>query len=174
MPPKGRKKSPAVQKPQNSESTEFVDAPDTTQGFINQRSTRANPQGLLNTNGMESEPSMTTSADCLPRDESSSRSVSPATSSQRSKSAGSKKASRNKQSSQEVFQAPIGAPPANRRSSTIVLGTPRSQRTINDYVPATSTTHISRKESYENHGIQMQLINRQTEEVKKTNRKQQH
>ena len=165
MPPKNRKKSPAIQKPEDSESSEFVDAPDTTHGPTNQRTTRANPQGLTNTN-LENEPAMTSSADNFTRNDSSSRSVSPSTSSQRSKSANSKRVSKNKQNSDEVFQAPLGAPPANRRSSTTVLGTPRSQRTINDYVPTVSGTHIPRKDSYENQGIQIQLINRQTEEVK--------
>ena len=167
MPPKNRKKSPSVKNREDSESTEFVDAPGTSQGQMSHRNTRANPQGNETSPTMEEDIEVTASVEDLTEKRVPSRSVSPSTSGQRSKSANNKRSAKNKQADQDIFQAPKGAPPANKRSSTTVLGTSRSQKTINDYVPIPSGTHISRKDSYENQGIQMQLVNRKTEEVKK-------
>ena len=102
----------------------------------------------------------------LPTRRPTSRSVSPVASGSRSKSASNKKNQRNKLSSKEDFQAPVGVPIANRKSSTTILGTPRNQKTINDYT-SSGGSHQSRKQSYEDSSLQMQLVNRQTIEVKK-------
>ena len=166
MPPKHGKKSPAIQNPENSESSEFVDAPSSIQFQPTTRSTRANPRIEQNDLDEENVLIVANSLNDLPTRRPTSRSVSPVASGSSSKSASNKKNQRNKQSSKEDFQAPVGVPIANRKSSTTILGTPRNQKTINDYT-SSGGSHLSRKQSYEDSSLQMQLVNRQTIEVKK-------
>ena len=85
----------------------------------------------------------------------------------RSKSANAKENQKNKAKENADFVKPIGAPPANRRSSTTLAGTPHTQHSISEYVPTPTGSQVSRKQSLESASLQMQLFNRQTDEVKK-------
>ena len=74
----------------------------------------------------------------------------------------------NKPDQQDEFQKPVGTLLARRRSSLSNVNTSCSQRANSEasYTP-TGTTHLSRKQSHEMATVQIQLANRQMEEVKK-------
>ena len=74
---------------------------------------------------------------------------------------------KNKAKENADFVKPIGAPPANRRSSTTLERTPHTERSISEYTPTPTGSHVSRKQSHESASLQMQSVNRQTDEVKK-------